>query len=385
MDAFYTPESLARTLVEKPAQSGVGYVFDPSVGEGSLLRAARKRWPEARLLGSDIDRSAIRNLQAEFPEWRLSVADYLNPRSWSSSAISKEHTSHGLDLVLLNPPFSYRGGAGIAFSSVWYSGRLPAPLYFLAKSIELRPRGGVHAILPSGVISGDKFKDFWKAVSLSNDVVVEKLTSTSMFSGARVRVGLVSISPRANAPLLITPSQLVPSKQFGKSELGCRCVDVLRGKIGLHRFAQLRIGAPFVHTSDFVDVGGGRRVLRNADPKYATQGAALLLARVGRPALPVVQIAAAEYVLSDCVVALRPGANSMLSALEVLVTEAMETLYDGTGAKYTTVARIVALLESEGWFAASSDVTSSRTRCRCGYVGKLDVDTLNSSDLRSIK
>lgn len=58
LDAYYTPEALARACVSTVPFSGEGLVLEPSVGGGAFARAVRARWPRAFLTGLDVNPEA---------------------------------------------------------------------------------------------------------------------------------------------------------------------------------------------------------------------------------------------------------------------------------------------------------------------------------------
>lgn len=55
LDRYYTPGGLARTLTGLLEIDEPRLVVEPSCGPGAFLRAARARWPGARVVGIDLD------------------------------------------------------------------------------------------------------------------------------------------------------------------------------------------------------------------------------------------------------------------------------------------------------------------------------------------
>lgn len=100
LDRCYSPDGLARAVVDRVAtwwrELSPDIVIEPSVGAGGILRQAKKRWPNARTIGIDIDRAALglalcdEAVVDDFPTW---AAEWRPPGGASVQ-------------ILGNPPFS---------------------------------------------------------------------------------------------------------------------------------------------------------------------------------------------------------------------------------------------------------------------------------------
>src|SRR5688572_28975157 len=108
LDRYYTPPQIATRLLEG-ITGDQGHISDFAAGGGSLLEAAAQHWPRAEVLGTDRDCLAVRALRIKYPLWHVGRCDLLNARSRSASPILAR-ASGNVDLLLLNPPFSCRGG-----------------------------------------------------------------------------------------------------------------------------------------------------------------------------------------------------------------------------------------------------------------------------------
>lgn len=96
LDRFYTPDQLARLIVERidsRLTTAPRTIIEPSVGGGAFARAARRQWSGARILGIDIDPHAE----------GFAFCDQHIVGDWAD--LSRGATA---DLVLGNPPFSAR-------------------------------------------------------------------------------------------------------------------------------------------------------------------------------------------------------------------------------------------------------------------------------------
>lgn len=103
LDRHFTPVPLAKIVVEavgNVCQAVLGraprLIVEPSVGSGNMVRAARERWPEARIFGVDVDPHAEgRRLVDEFVE-----------HDW----LTLDWTPNSMDCIVGNPPFTGRTG-----------------------------------------------------------------------------------------------------------------------------------------------------------------------------------------------------------------------------------------------------------------------------------
>ena len=94
LDRHFTPDALARVICQRIARiiDEPRIILEPSVGGGAFVRAARRTWPRAMIIGCDVDPMAEgRHIVDEFIEGDFPAIDW---------------TSDAFDLVLGNPPFS---------------------------------------------------------------------------------------------------------------------------------------------------------------------------------------------------------------------------------------------------------------------------------------
>jgi len=100
----YTPLPLAQAIVNRldigPIRNP--YILEPSVGGGAFVRAARHRWPTARILGVDIDPAAE----------GLALCDDRTVGDWL--AVERlDDIPVPADLGIGNPPFGKAVGAEV--------------------------------------------------------------------------------------------------------------------------------------------------------------------------------------------------------------------------------------------------------------------------------
>jgi len=337
IDQFYTPPELARFLVGcLPDSFTPGVIADFAAGEGSLLRAASRRWPEAQALANDLSPATVRLLKAEHPNWIVSNSDFLLDRSVRSSAL--ESWAGRVDLVLLNPPFSQRRRTP---HQVVYKGEtigVSLAMAFVLKSLAFAHDGSyVLAVLPDGCLVSKRDEKIW--LKLKSDFHVEILrdNANSTFDGVRARTSLVSISG-------IRVPRMPLSLKDGFAVSGPSCV-VKRGQQQMHSLLPSRAAAavPLVHTTHLVAgqvIKSGPRIV----PKSHVCGPALLLPRVGRITTEKVCVLEPGDVvaISDCVLAIEKISAEEVRELRRAILENWTVLtdsYRGTGAPHITLER----------------------------------------------
>ncbi|WP_396136838.1 N-6 DNA methylase [Curtobacterium sp. BRB10] len=375
IDAFYTPAKLARRLIEFLPDTFSGTLLDPAAGAGSLLRAASDRFGDrVELVGIDINRRAIEELRRAEPSWSLSVGDTLSePSRRATRAWRRARLSVGA--VVMNPPFSTRGQAGRVFELDGFTFKVAPSLEFLLTTIrELHPTHGFLAILPEGALTSDRYGALWSALRRSFDVRVCKVDDSSYFPGARVSVVLVHMERRVSNPFPRERDAIAEWALHEPSMTDCRCVEIIRGRVPVFRVPNLKFesnAVPFLHTTSL------RAPLSN-ESRYAPKSLAdvapfLLLSRVGRWSAPV-EVDGGEYVLSDCLYALRTPDGSALPILARALEENADSFasaYRGTGAKHITLGALCSRLVEIGWSPTvrkAGSPTSASCDGSCGSI-----------------
>lgn len=345
-DAYYTPDNLAQEAVDT-ATTEPRIIMDPAVGDGSLLRAAASRWPGARVVGLDVDRHQLRRTRANHPAWSLGRVDMFSRQSRAASALWQSSIG-AVDLMLLNPPFSYRGGRSkrVPFENADYA-LTPASAFVALSLSRLAPNGELVALVPAGVLALERDADFWAAVSDHWSVDTRGSFASTAFSGTRTKSILVSVGPKRPSSGEVVEFSLRPS----------RCIELVRGRVPVHALAEIPPGphsASFLHTRDLAALAGRAATGVQTSVSLATSGPFLTLPRVGKVRPEHVKIVATpgEVVLSDCVFALRTGSRTDLVALQALVLSNLYELqleYVGGCAPYLTIRRLVQFLTRRGY------------------------------------
>jgi SAM-dependent methyltransferase len=117
LGAFYTPADVASELVAWAADgldAPPRRVLDPACGGGAFLLAVRELWPDAALVGLDVDPGAVEAARAALPGADIRLADGLDPLApepvirsggFPPDLIASSPGVGSFDLVVGNPPF----------------------------------------------------------------------------------------------------------------------------------------------------------------------------------------------------------------------------------------------------------------------------------------
>jgi tRNA1(Val) A37 N6-methylase TrmN6 len=371
VDQFFTPGWLAMRMAEAlPAE--VRAVGDFAAGHGALLRAVADRFgDQVRLLAFDRDPMVVRHLRRVYPQWNVGRIDLFSSRSRASSRLWSDRSLE-LDAVVLNPPYSYRGGetrqtvvAGEIVRST------PASLFLAVALEKLRPGGTLLAVMPASAMDIQRDSAMWERWRYEHKVEVLDRFSRNTFAGTRASTALIRISKATGLALTVTADP--PRRGIPVDRTICTCVELLRGRVPVHRmneFQSLELASvPFIHTTDLVDgglLGSGWR----AGVRWGTRGPMVLVPRVGRmyPSKVVKYEGLEPLVLSDCVIGLRPIDTTGLQRLADAIGDTyqdLHVLYRGSCAPYVTLQRLLEYLRGLGFVARQTPASSAPEPCRC--------------------
>lgn len=367
-DELATPADLATRLVGAVENlSPRSVIADFAAGDGALLLAARTRWQEARLIATDIRPSAITELRARFPRAHVGRCDFLNRRSRDACRPLRLARQTGVNLVLLNPPFSCRGGSRLPIVFERESLFSSRALAFVAAAIPyLAAEGTLVAILPSSIVSAQRDRAAWDRLKLAGAEIVMEFDRNT-FKGASVG-GVVLRLRRRHSKFgsarkrTLQTDPLTPSTSFSQKTP----IEVFRGK--LPRYKALKslcpTGYPYVHTTDVGSRGwitskgqrrpGGRILRVNGSERSVVSGPLVLLPRVGTPKSqrPTLYLPRDRILLSDCLFALKCVSRAETVACHsklTLMWRFIERFYFGSAAKYLTIEHLLVALSSIGF------------------------------------
>jgi hypothetical protein len=350
IDRHYTPNGVARALVDLARQREVLLVADLAAGDGALLDVARSKWPAAVLLAVDTDADALSRLQID------------NGIVIRCDALSLLNLQERPDVVVLNPPFSYRGGHFRTVCLGAKSFRCSPALAFVIKGIQVVKNGGeVLAVMPSNSLRSEKDRAVWEYIRDNWNVAISGSYDRNTFAGCFPTVQLVHIekvSPRIERP--VGARHVRPMDR----------AFILRGTLPVAR----AIGSGSTHMLHSTNLAmhscaGLRCEASSAD----IMGPVILLPRVGvcHPEHLIMRVLRHPTRLSECVFAIwGPNERVTRRIYQTIRTnfEWLEAAYHGTCAKYLTLANLSELLERLSWEPSAVRPGWSLVACETAFV-----------------
>lgn len=344
MDRIYTPAVLAKALVDSCSITKPRFVADFAAGDGALLLAARARWPEAILFGSDVNATAISQLKEALIDCSVDKCDFL--AGIRSPMRNGQVLRDECDVILLNPPFTCRGRSRhfvTVFDREFSASRA---LAFTARALPyLSDKGEILALLPASVLDSERDQTLLDVLRDQYRVTQVGPLQKSAFEGHAISVAVVKLWKRPR-PFKGTRSIKSPLRSIDyKASVGC-------GRLPVHVARPAKNGLRFVHTTDLQEgkiMKGGRTVSAN---NVTISGPAVLMSRVGLPAKSkIAYMPRGTIVPSDCVIVIQTEPRGHEATLASLLREnwtKLKATFGGSCAPYTTLNRVVMLLSSLG-------------------------------------
>lgn len=341
-DKYYTPPAIAsRALERAQLERAPAICADTACGSGSLLIAAEDVLEARHCVGIDSDPLVIRQLRRERPEWRLYVGDLL--KRHRPPPTDFPGANYGVDLLVLNPPFSLGPRKYVTVKYLGRSVRCSVAMAHILRSLELfRPNQGAIAVVPESLLYSDTDKHAREL--LDQDFSLAELLQLSIytFKGARVNSSFVQFGtqggrPHSSSEVVPVPRDSIPA-------------NVVRGGLQMHAFKRTSSGARVIHSTSLrsIAIEGFIAALErtHAVAKGRIQGWMLLLPRVGLPKEEAfcALYSKDEVQLSDCVIGIKfPSKVAALGAQKRIQAhwQSLLCLYRGTGARYITIDRLV--------------------------------------------
>ena len=355
----------ASTVRPSPGEEFI--VGDFAAGSGELLLAAATVLPEATMVATDIDSRAVRDLRKISDSWRIGVCDFTNPRSRQSSPVLRSLNGRA-NLVLLNPPFSCRGGVKVSTTVGGISSKCGPGLAFVVTSIDYMPEGGeLIAVLPQGSLTSERDATTWALLRTMGDTEILKNNGLGTFSRAAVRTAVVRFQKRHSRAKGEPSPGLVPLSASHQEVLPL--VRIVRGTSQMNHIKRgegYTDSIAFLHSTHLQDFTVSSHYKVRLSPGRCAVGPMVLLPRVGQPKRSKV----AKYsdpdvfMLSDCVIALmchNPESVELLWEDLQSNWNLLEQEYVGSGARYITNRRLSDLLARLGyspWVGSSNDRNS---------------------------
>ena len=153
-DAYYTPNRLADRLIGHIAEVDIHTAADFCVGDGGLLKAVKRRFPETQCFGVDISKESIENLRKKQVDWTLGACDFMEREN---VAKLKGIGDRKYDLIVFNPPFTCKGSTLCRIEFDGHLFKCSTALMFLTEALGyLNEAGVMYAILPIGCLCSQK-------------------------------------------------------------------------------------------------------------------------------------------------------------------------------------------------------------------------------------
>lgn len=356
IDRHFTPEWIAKQLVELLPSDGLGAIADFTAGRGALLEAAQMRFgAERRYIATDHHRATVDNLRRRKPEWEVGSLDVFVARSRSASR-QWRLLGGTVDTVVANPPFSFRGGRRVAASPGTDLHATPAMAFMNLVATRIAPGGLIAAILPSNALRGEGDAAVRRELNTLGDLKVIEEYRRDAFPNVFASTCLVRFERSPERSRLDRDVEdSAPSVAVGGGQ-----VSIVRGTAQVFSFDR-GSGAPgrLLHTSHLV---AGKAVpdgplgcwRRHAKGPFVT------LPRVGVPNPSKIAVvgAGSAFIPSDCVFALEVSTDAAAESLKadlLMNWDLVADSFSGSCAPYTTVTRVKKLLRRLG-YAPSQDV-----------------------------
>ena len=323
-------------------------VADFAAGGGELLRAASKLWPNAQLVGLDICSHTVERLKRDFKVGVIGRCNFLSQRSRIRSPILKPLAGK-VSLVLLNPPFSYRGGNTWGACLFGENVRCSLGMAFLVSATHYVAKGGeIIAIMPAGSLKSLKDREAWTL--LRRHFVVRMVAANDRNTFSRCFSKTVIVHLQRSCEKSSTRRRKLKSADKRPSIR----VKLVRGVFPMHRVNGQKEsnGIPIVHTTHLKDgqiIGNGKYV----ETPRTISGPAVLMQRIGvpNPRKVVVYLRKKRIALSDCVIGFEcdsPRHAVRLSNRLVVNWEKIRREFGGTCAPYITVSALSSVLRQIG-------------------------------------
>ena len=363
VDLYHTPEHVARKLLAA-IRSAPAVVADFAAGHGNLLRVAREKWPDAKIIGTDRSKSVYK-VKGTIPDALIGLCDFLNPASrarCNALATSKLRVS----VAVLNPPFSCRGAKTVLTKLAGVDVRCSVSLAFVVNSFPYLQDGGeVVAVLPAATVYAEKDRAAWLTIREHAEYRILGWNGNRTFNDCFPRTVMVYLKLRplrratklSGSRSINIPSGFVREAADAQDprRATARIIKLFRGKQPMfsapttsgHSFL------PLVHSTELRNNSVNLKSRRTKSNLDTISAPAVLISRVGAPMQEKVAVLKqGRVVLSDCVIALCCSSGieaNDLSALLLKQWRDFESSYSGTGARYITIQRLAKWLHRHGY------------------------------------
>jgi tRNA1(Val) A37 N6-methylase TrmN6 len=340
LDRVYTPQTLSALVAKSIQLKNPARLADFAMGDGALLRAVRKRFKHAELVGNDIDPAAIEVATTMGLPGTFIVSDFL------LDAPSPDLAPYlgRIDVVLLNPPFTCRGNRRLRVATAGGEITCSQAMAFVLNSLAYLSSGGeLLAVLPTSCLKSEKDA---AARHLLREAGRLEILSThrNAFQGQAVGTNIVRLrrgSATKVAKLRKDPKNWISAVSMrGTLPTRAALVGGEADPLYIHS-THLRDGGIF--ESETTAVRSKREII----------GPVLLIPRVGRPSRNKLAIAnlSTSAVPSDCVIALQtlpPGLEEKLRNVVLNDWDVFAAIYSASCAPYVTMSALAGFFAERG-------------------------------------
>ena len=166
---YYTHQNISKLLMSNILMKNPKKILELGIGDGALLREAKLKWRDSKIIGGDIDPKNIKILKKEFPNVDLFLINGLSSRLNHRLKIKLG----SIDVGVCNPPYLVVEKSD-EIKKILNSSRLgdlsdyrivTSDLVFLAQNLLLiRENGELGIILPDGLLTSHQFSMFRKRI-----------------------------------------------------------------------------------------------------------------------------------------------------------------------------------------------------------------------------
>ncbi len=362
VDNFCTPPTLASAMVGAAGIGSLGrnhYIADFAAGKGELVAVAQARWPHAKIVATDIDQNMISTLRRNAPGWQVGVCDFLNPRS-RHRCLALSRLSGRANLVLLNPPFSCRGGRRVRAEALGVTVQCSIGIAFVINSVDyLAPQGTIVAVLPAGSLTSEKDSAAWELLRSLGRIDIKIRNNLHTFPGAAVHTAVLHWVKGVRGFRRKVKNVDAAGKGFIFNSDKPSSL-LIRGNLQMHNIpaSPENGGIPLIHTTELR--GGGVKFNRfvGKDNTRLIRGPSVLIPRVGNPDKNKIVSYTNDltFALSDCVFAVVCSSPSHAIQLRDALHanwNSLKQAYVGSGAKYVTIHRLCDVLKNLGFLVTT--------------------------------
>jgi tRNA1(Val) A37 N6-methylase TrmN6 len=337
LDSYYTPSPLADKLIRLIAATQVKRAIDFCVGDGDLLKAVARSYEGVELYGTDISDDAINKLSSDYPSWQLAQCDFCDNELLERVSFLK---GKKFDLIVLNPPFTCKGSTIEYLQFENQEFKVSTAMHFLMRALRyLDKDGGLYAILPISCVYSEKDRKAWEYLKAYYNACILDEPDRVYFTK--------NCSPN----IVLVYAGRYPVKEWNPKKptdfTSLPVTDIIRGCVRMQHpsYSRSSKAVKLIHTTNIQKCALVH--LKRILPHTALQldGCGVVIPRVCNPNPNKIAIldGTSTYVLSDCVIVLRTTTMQEAEQVRQYILDNWSdfvTIYKGTGAQYTTLARV---------------------------------------------